>query len=115
MIKYILYKVKQTFLNFKFNRKKEIKDNLIKSFGKIKDESFDFSAIENYFKKKEHSTAYQVLSDKTCADLDFDDLFMFIDRTNSRVGQQYLYNKLRTITIDKQQTQLNETLINKQY
>lgn len=68
--------------------------------------------IEKYFKNKDNSQAYQVLSDKTCADLDFDDLYMFIDRTNSKIGQQYLYNKLRTINPNAQQTQIDETIIN---
>jgi DNA mismatch repair ATPase MutS len=37
------------------------------------------------------------LSNKTCEDLDFEELFMFLDRTTSKVGQQYLYNRLRAI------------------
>jgi hypothetical protein len=80
-----------------FNRNRKIKENLLESFGKIKDESFDFTMIESYFRKKDNSDAFQVLSDRTCNDLDFEELFMFLDRTNSKVGQQYLYNKLRCI------------------
>ena len=112
MIKYFLFKIQHTFLKFSFNRKKETNKSLKESFGEIKDESFDFDRIEKYFRNKDNSNAYQVISDKTCTDLDFDDLFMFLDRTNSRVGQQYLYNKLRIIKIDEQQTKLNETIIN---
>ena len=89
-------------------RKNRNTERLIESFGNIKNDSFDFEQIESYFRNKDNSNSLQVLSDKTCNDLDFDELFMFIDRTNSNVGQQYLYNQLRTIPtnsneIDKQE------------
>lgn len=112
MIKYLLFKAKHLFSNFTFNQKKETSNRLKDSFGKMKEASFDFDMIEKYFLKKDNSKAHQVLSDKTCADLDFDDLYMFIDRTHSKVGQQYLYNKLRTIKLDEQQTKLDEQILN---
>lgn len=87
-------------------------EKLIQSFGNIKDDSFDFEQIENYFRKKDKSTSFQTLSDKTCNDLDFEELFMFVDRTSSKVGQQYLYNKLRTIAADSIENELDEKLIN---
>lgn len=112
MIKYILFQIKDTFSKLTFNRKKrEINQRLKESFGKPKDGSFDFESIERYHRNKDHAKAYQVLSDKTCNDLDFDDLFMFLDRTNSKVGQQYFYNNLRTINLNEKQTALNENLI----
>lgn len=79
------------------NRKKKRIEKLLHEFGNLKTESFNFEEIEGYFRKKNRSDAFQTLSDKTCNDLDFQELFMFIDRTNSGVGQQYLYNKLRNI------------------
>jgi hypothetical protein len=82
------------------NRKRKIREKLLQAFGQIKEDSFNFEQIERYFRKKDQSGVFQVLSDKTCADLDFNELFMFVDRTNSRVGQSYLYNKLRTIPSD---------------
>lgn len=36
------------------------------------------------------------LPDVTASDIDFDRLFAFIDRTNSKPGQQYLYQRLRS-------------------
>jgi DNA mismatch repair ATPase MutS len=111
MIKDIIFRIKYTFSQIKFNRKKELNQRLKESFGKLKDDSFDFEAIEKYFRKKDNSKAHQVLSDKTCNDLDFDDLFMFLDRTNSKVGQQYFYNNLRIIKINEKQTKLNEEII----
>ncbi len=92
--------------------KKKITERLKASFGKIKDESFNFDLIEKYFRKKDNSGSYQVLSDKTCNDLDFQELFMFLDRTASKVGQQYLYNRLRNIP-SKSNTNLNEKIIQK--
>ena len=93
------------------NRRKKIEEKLLQAFGNIKDDSFDFELIEKYFRKKDNSELFQVLSDKTCNDLDFQELFTFIDRTNSKVGQQYLYNKLRTITFDSEEVAGNEKLI----
>jgi len=94
------------------NRKKRNKEKLLESFGKIKDDSFDFAQIENYFRKKDNSNAFQILSDKTCNDLDFQELFMFIDRTNSKVGQQFLYNKLRTFPVNANENEEKEKYIN---
>ncbi len=93
------------------NRKKRIKEKLLSEFGNLKTDSFDFEYIESYFRKKDHSTAFQTLSDKTCNDLDFQELFMFFDRTNSKVGQQYLYNKLRNIPTDSTENIKNERLL----
>ncbi|MCD0469912.1 DNA mismatch repair protein MutS [Flavobacterium sp. JAS] len=112
MIKYILFQIKDTFSRLTFNRKKrDINQRVKESFGKLKDGSFDFENIEKYYRNKDHAKAYQILSDKTCNDLDFDDLFMFLDRTHSKVGQQYFYNNLRTINLNEKQTALNENLI----
>ena len=80
-----------------FNRKKKIEERLLGSFGKVKDDYFNFELIEKYFRKKDKTDAFQVLSDRTCNDLDFHELFMFADRTTSKVGQQFFYNTLRTI------------------
>jgi len=93
------------------NKKRRIKEKLLNDFGNIKPDFFDFGYIESYFRKKDHSTAYQTLSDKTCNDLDFQELYMFIDRTNSKVGQQYLYNKLRNIPLDPAENIKHESLL----
>jgi len=82
------------------NRKKRIEEKLLAEFGNLKEGFFDFEYIESYFRKKEQSAAFQTLSDKTCNDLDFQELFMFVDRTNSNVGQQFLYNRLRNIPLN---------------
>jgi hypothetical protein len=91
------------------NRKSRNKEKLLSEFGNLKSDSFDFENIESYFHKKDNSATFHTLSDKTCNDMDFAELFMFIDRTNSRIGQQYLYNKLRNIPADPN---LNEHISN---
>lgn len=78
-------------------RKRKIIERLKESFGQFKDDDFRFDLIEKYFINKDNSDSFQVLSDKTCNDLDFEELFMFLDRTTSKVGQQCLYNNLRAI------------------
>jgi len=83
-----------------FETKKKTKERLIESFGKVKKDSFYFDSIEKYFRNKNHIGSFQIVSDKICNDLDFNELFMFVDRTTSKVGQQFLYNTLRTIPSD---------------
>ncbi len=95
-----------------FKRKKKDIERLKLSFGKLKDDNFNFENIERYFLNKDNSECFHILSDKTCNDLDFEELFMFIDRTCSKVGQQYLYNILRTIPSDSKHIDLNEKIIN---
>ncbi len=67
--------------------------------------------VERYFAHKKHSDAFQVLSDKTCNDLDFEEFFMFLDRTSSRVGQQCLYHRLRAIPHPDPAQEAKENLI----
>ena len=57
-----------------FETKKKIKERLIESFGKVKMDSFYFESIEKYFRNKNHNGAFQILSDKTCNDLDFNEM-----------------------------------------
>ncbi|MDO9257200.1 MAG: DNA mismatch repair protein MutS [Bacteroidales bacterium] len=94
-----------------FNHKKEKIENLLKAFGNLKEDSFRFEQIETYFLRKDHSAANQALSDKTCNDLDFNEIFMFIDRTSSKIGQQYLFDKLRVIPNDTREIVADENLI----
>jgi DNA mismatch repair ATPase MutS len=92
------------------SKKKKIQQ-LKESFGQMKDASFNFELIEKYFRAKDNSFSFHTLSDKTCNDLDFNELFMFLDRTTSKVGQQCLYQRLRTFP--KQNKELDERLIEK--
>ncbi len=101
-------------MNFKriFKSKaKLLKEELLESFGKVKDSTFYFEHIEKYFKKNKLQKSFQTISDKTAADLDFEELFMFLDRTHSKVGQQYLYNQLRNPFMDRKKVETREQLI----
>lgn len=80
-------------------------------FGQLKDDYFNFSLIERFFKNKSHAHTDTIISDKTCEDLDITELFMYIDRTCSKVGQQYLYNTLRTIPDNFEHVGLHEKII----
>ena len=96
-----------------FNRKKKEIKSLKASFGKLKEGYRDFSIIDTYFRNSDNSGAFQVLSDRSCNDLDFEELFGFLDRTTSRVGQQYLYKKLRILSNDFKNNARNEAIISK--
>lgn len=94
-------------------RKKKIVEKLKDSFGQFKDDNFRFDLIEKYFVNKDNTDSFQVLTDKTCNDLDFEELFMFLDRTTSKVGQQCLYNKLLAIPNNISGKDKKEKLIKK--
>ncbi len=79
------------------NSKRKFLEKFKASWGNPKTDAFNFDAIEQYFRKKDNSAALQVLSNQTINDLDFYGLFAFTDRTHSRIGQQYLFNKLLTV------------------
>jgi DNA mismatch repair ATPase MutS len=96
-----------------FLRRKKENAQLLTSFGEQKDDYFNFPMIEKYFCRKDTSKAFQVISSKTCHDLDFNEVFAFVDRTHSKVGQQYLYNTLRTPNWDPTKNKRNERIIDK--
>lgn len=77
-----------------FNQLKSKKDldHIRRVWGHPKTESFHFVSIRRYaevVKEKFHR-----LTDQTIEDIDFHRLFIFIDRTTSRVGQQFLFKKV---------------------
>lgn len=76
-----------------------------------KDEEFDFDRIRLLFKNNKPEGFLQVISDRTWSDLDMDEVFMFADRTCSKIGQQYLYLILRTIPGTNERIQQFERII----
>ncbi|GHT78742.1 DNA mismatch repair protein MutS [Bacteroidia bacterium] len=68
---------------------------------KVKDEKDDFyfDLIEHYFKYSTKSDEFQIIDNQMMNDIDFQELFIFIDRTQSKIGQQYLYNQLLVIPL----------------
>ena len=90
------------FIYSNYIKKKKIaklKKWLIGNWGKPKtNDYFNFYVIGKYFENNEYKNkAFHIISEKVKIDLDIDELFKFIDRTSSKIGQQYLYYKLRTI------------------
>jgi hypothetical protein len=83
----------------KKKRLKKLKATLYKNWGTQKKVSYyNFFVIGKYFENNAHKKeAYHIVSENSRIDLDIDEIFKFIDRTSSRIGQQYLYFKLRTI------------------
>jgi hypothetical protein len=92
--------------------KHNIITNLKSNTNNIKTEFFNFAHIEKFFTKADTHDAFQVISDRTFKDLDLEDVFRFIDRTSSRVGQQYLYYLLRCIPANNQRSDRLEERIN---
>ena len=84
-------------------------EEIRKSWGNPKKESFDFDSISKYVDTVKDSKFHR-LTDQTIEDIDFYGLFAFIDRTTSKVGQQFLYKKLLEPTDNT--TDQSEVLIN---
>jgi hypothetical protein len=80
-----------------WNKKKKLIQQLEASWGKTKDAEYQFDCIEYFFRNKEKISALQIIPDRTINDIDFYKLFSFVDRTYSRIGQQYLFSKLLII------------------
>jgi DNA mismatch repair ATPase MutS len=86
------------------NSVKQIRD----SWGKSKVESFYFEGIRS-FSELEDNKRFHRLSEQTINDIDFYSLFKFIDRTTSKIGQQFLFKKLIEPTNNK--TNSSQSLI----
>lgn len=90
------------FLWNNYNSKKQHKlrfSSILSNWLTIKpNKEFDFFKIAHYKENTPKSkTVYQYISEQTNHDLDLDDVFEYIDRTTSKIGQQYLYYKLHAI------------------
>jgi len=96
---FILISIKLINDHFKKKRLNKLKNKHIENWGKPKkDNYFNFHDIGKYFENNRYKeSAFHIISEKTQLDLDVNELFKFIDRTSSKIGQQYLYYKLRTI------------------
>ncbi len=93
---YNRYSTKKRFLKFK--------KYLIKNWGTPNNTTYyNFYSVSRYFENtKKQIDTFQIIDDKTADDLGIDALFKFLNRTTSKIGEQYLYYKLRTIKSVKQ-------------
>lgn len=68
-------------------------EQIREAWGKPKTDSFYFEIIKKYADAVKENEFHR-LTDQTIEDIDFYGLFAFIDRTTSRVGQQFLFKKV---------------------
>lgn len=96
---YLIFGLFLTGLIFVFivylNKRKSRKgiEQIRAAWGKSKTESFNFDGISNY-SEEVRGNSFHLLSEQTIDDIDFYGLFKFIDRTTSKVGQQFLFRKV---------------------
>lgn len=97
-----------------FSRRKKIDQRLAAiraAWGKEKTSYIPIESVRIYFDLKPERDDFQVLTNRIVNDLDLDRVFQVVDRTNSRVGQQYLYDQLRRPTNDRNRLQSLEQQI----
>ena len=83
---------------FKSKRKKKRIQTLKQIWGKSRNQNYFEDNIKSYFENTSgKEKAFQIIGDKEVEDLDLDKVFLFLNRTSSVIGAQYLYFKIRTI------------------
>jgi DNA mismatch repair ATPase MutS len=94
-------------VSFFLYRGKKIRDKrrlqeLMDNWGHQKIDDFNFFQISKYFERNP-LPSYHRLSEQTLSDIDFHELFVVVDRTMTRIGQQFLFDKLQkpSDTIDE--------------
>lgn len=68
-------------------------EQLRSQWGKPKEENIDVDGIRRYADAAKGNSFHQI-TEQTIHDIDFYKIFSFVDRTTSRVGQQFLFKKL---------------------
>ena len=74
--------------------------SFLKYNNKYDDNLFCIDQIEYYHRNKKRLPDYAIIDDKTINDVDFHELFKYIDKTNSKVGQQYFWDKLVSLNLN---------------
>lgn len=85
------------FLISRISEKNKVKLMLLdlrQQWGKEKTEFRNFEKIRIYDDILDDNPAHRI-SDQTLNDIDFQELFCYLDRTSSKIGQQYLFNILK--------------------
>ena len=90
---------------------KRDKKEILLNYKRPKKADFFFERIALFFINSDKSDAHQVIPYRTMRDLDMEELFMFMDRTCSKIGQQYLYATLRMIPKNDTNSQNIERII----
>src|SRR5688572_29960191 len=76
----------------KSTRRKQT-EKILEAWSTPKKGSLNFDLIGRY-SAQVNGNEYHQLSGQTIFDIDFHELFRFIDRTTSRIGQQYFFKKV---------------------
>lgn len=80
-------------------------------WGKPKETTqYNFDLISSYHLATLNNSVFQNISNTTNQDLDLDDIFTFLDRTSSAIGQQYLYHKLHCIKGQSEVRELDDSI-----
>ncbi|MES2371305.1 MAG: DNA mismatch repair protein MutS [Bacteroidota bacterium] len=85
------------FLVFRFGmitRREKAIAKVKAGWARLKDAHYDFDEIEIY-SQMDVSVPFHELSEQTQLDIDFKELFKIVDRTTSKVGQQFLFNRMK--------------------
>lgn len=83
-----------------YRKKKKIRQRFKNNWGKPKNKTYNWGEVRNYHDYlKESSTNYQI-DDDTWDDLNLADIYRKIDHTITPIGQQILYNILRSPIFD---------------
>ncbi|MBB6461831.1 MutS-related protein [Flammeovirga kamogawensis] len=76
---------------------------------KQEDRYINFDRVKIYLNKSTNSSIYQKIEQNSINDLDLNDVFRFINRTCSSIGEQYMYFKFLTInTLTQKNTTFNK-------
>ncbi|MGG5577272.1 MutS-related protein [Myroides sp. C15-4] len=89
------------FYLWSYHRDKQVRAKrnaqLLQNWGRPKTGDFDLVKIKRYREAMlQIASSNQQIGDQENLDLDLDEVFMYLDRTITPIGQQYLYNKLHT-------------------
>ena len=68
----------------KFRRKYLSKDE---SITEITHKDYNFGLIRYYWDNNDEDDVFQIINDQTINDIDFNDVFIAIDKTQSKIGQ----------------------------
>ncbi len=82
-------------------RKNKLASTIKENWAKVKTDNINISKLEWY--APSNSKKFHEIGVQTITDIDFYPLFAFINRTVSKVGEQFLHNKLKTPTNCKEE------------
>lgn len=85
-------------------REEKMRLHLDEAFGNRPNREYkhdEYSRIRFYFDSKQGENSQNTIDDITWNDLSMDNIFMLLNNTNSSVGEEYLYNMIRTINFDQ--------------